>query len=108
MSLDIVTLRIGELASAVDIPVYREVITAVSPYLNGAFNGDFKEASDRTITLIDVNEQTVRIFLQWAHARLHTSDSDVSVPDPSILATGSLVAIPRPRSNKSEIWPRER
>lgn len=56
MSLDIVTIRIGELASAADIPVYREVITAVSPYFNGVFNGDFKEASDCTITLTDANE----------------------------------------------------
>jgi hypothetical protein len=67
MSLDIVTLRIGEPASAVDIPVYREVITSVSPY--------FKEASDHTITLTDANEQTVRIFLQWAHSRLHAPGS---------------------------------
>jgi hypothetical protein len=75
MSLDIVTLRISEPASAVDIPVCREVITSVSPYFNGAFNGDFKEASDHTITLTDANEQTVRIFLQWAHSRLHAPGS---------------------------------
>ncbi|KAF2630389.1 hypothetical protein BU25DRAFT_456128 [Macroventuria anomochaeta] len=35
-----------------------------------AFDGSFKEADERSITLVDVTEQTFRIFLQWAYAQM--------------------------------------
>lgn len=63
MSFDVVTLRVGELDVAIDIPVYRRVLSAVSPYFRGAFEGSFKEATDRFLSLTDASEQTFRIFL---------------------------------------------
>ncbi|CAN9210927.1 unnamed protein product [Alternaria alternata] len=61
---DSVTVRVGEADTAVDIPIYRDRLSAVSPYFRGAFEGSFKEATDRNLSLTDVSEQTFRIFLQ--------------------------------------------
>jgi hypothetical protein len=85
MSFDLVTIRVGESNDAVDIPVYRELISSVSPYFRSAFEGDFMEATERVIPLVDVTEQTFRVFLQWAHAHQHLSGSNVLVPDLSII-----------------------
>ncbi|CAN9372295.1 unnamed protein product [Alternaria alternata] len=60
----LVTVRVGEADTAVDIPIYRDRLSAVSPYFRGAFEGSFKEATDRNLSLTDVSEQTFRIFLQ--------------------------------------------
>jgi hypothetical protein len=85
MSFDLVTVRVGSPDKAVDIPVYRELLSSVSPYFRGAFEGDFKEAAAGVVPLTDVTEATFRIFLQWAHAQMHSCGSDVSIPDHSIL-----------------------
>jgi hypothetical protein len=84
MSFDLVTVRVGSPDKAVDIPVYRELLSSVSPYFRGAFEGDFKEAAAGVVPLTDVTEATFRIFLQWAHAQMHSCGSDVSIPDHSI------------------------
>jgi hypothetical protein len=63
MSFEMVTVRVGEADAAVDIPVYRDHLSAVSPYFRGAFEGSFKEATDRNLSLTDVSEQTFRMFL---------------------------------------------
>jgi hypothetical protein len=85
MSFDLVTVRVGSPDKAVDIPVYRELLSSVSPYFRDAFEGGFKEAAAGIIPLTDVTEATFRIFLQWAHAQMHSCGSDVSIPDHSIL-----------------------
>ena len=64
MSFDMVTLRIGDPGVAVDLPVYQDVLSAVSHYFRGAFDSSFKEATERFTPLTDVTEQTFRIFLQ--------------------------------------------
>jgi len=87
MSFHLVTIRVGEPDHAVDIPVYRELLSSVSPYFRGAFEGGFKEATNRTIPLTDVTEQTFRIFLSWANAQLQQS-APVPVPHLSILPRG--------------------
>ena len=51
-----VTVRVGEADVAVDIPVYRDQLSAVSLYFRGAFEGPFKEATDRILPLTDVSE----------------------------------------------------
>jgi hypothetical protein len=58
-----VTLCIGEPDTAVDIPVYRDVLSAVSPYFRGAFEDSFKEAADKLLPLTNVSKQTFCIFL---------------------------------------------
>jgi hypothetical protein len=85
MSLDSVTLRIGEPGVAVDTFMYREILTVVSPYFRSVFEGAFKEATERFLTLTDVSEQTFRIFLQWAHMSMGEQSSKVSVLHPGLL-----------------------
>lgn len=82
-SLELVTIRIGK--DLIEIPVYRELFSSVSPYFRNAFDGSFKEATDGTIPLPDITEATFRTFLQWAHAQLHSSSRLADVPDRSIL-----------------------
>ncbi|KAF1915496.1 hypothetical protein BDU57DRAFT_451017 [Ampelomyces quisqualis] len=77
----------AEAIVAMDVPIHRELLASVSPYFHGAFNGDFKEASDGIISLTDVTEQTFRIFLQWAHSRLQPHSPHVRIPGTSILPT---------------------
>jgi hypothetical protein len=68
MSFDLVTVRVGSPDKAVDIPVYQELLSSVSPYFRGAFEGGFKEAAAGVVPSTGVTEATFRIFLQWAHA----------------------------------------
>jgi hypothetical protein len=81
----IVTVRIGQPNTTVDVPVQRELISSVSLYFRSAFDGAFRETTEGVIPLTDVTEETFQIFLKWAHAQLRSPDSDVSVPDLSIL-----------------------
>jgi len=85
MDLDTVTVRVGEVESAVNITVYRDTLSEVSPYFRGAFEGSFVEATDRFISLTDVTEQTFRMFLQWAHTQGFQHSSDATVPPLVIL-----------------------
>lgn len=57
----------------------------MSPYFHATFKGQFKEAADRRISLVDTTAATFRIFLQWAHAQLYSSGRLVDLPDLSIL-----------------------
>jgi hypothetical protein len=79
MSFEMVTVRVGEADVAVDIPVYRDQLSAVSLYFRGAFEGPFKEATDRILPLTDVSEQTFRIFLQWTHFQANSQSSAASM-----------------------------
>jgi hypothetical protein len=60
---DLVTIRVGEPEQAVDFPVYRDLLSSVSPHSRGAFEGVFKEATERVLPLKDVTQQIFRIFL---------------------------------------------
>ncbi|OAL02627.1 hypothetical protein IQ06DRAFT_217567, partial [Phaeosphaeriaceae sp. SRC1lsM3a] len=62
-----------------------ELLSSVSPYFHATFKGQFKEAADRRISLVDTTAATFRIFLQWAHAQLYSSGRLVDLPDLSIL-----------------------
>lgn len=85
MDLATVTVRVGEADIAVDITVYRYMLSAVSPYFRGAFEGSFIEATDRFISLTDVTEQTFRMLLQWAHTQKNELPSGGTVQPPGIL-----------------------
>ena len=74
-----VTVRVGEADVAVDIPVYRYQLSAVSLYFRGAFEGPSKEATDRILPLTDVSEQTFRTFLQWTHFQANSRSSAASM-----------------------------
>ena len=89
MDLDTVTVRVGEADTAVNITVYRNLLSDVSPYFRGAFEGSFVEATDRFISLTDVTEQTFRMFLQWVHTQVHQHSSGATIPSPVILLPGS-------------------
>lgn len=78
------TVRVGDGEATTDVPVYRALISAASPYFKAAFEGGFKEAEDRLLTLNDVSEQAFRLFLTWLHAQHGLSAT----------TTGTLVTIP--------------
>ncbi|KAI4609514.1 hypothetical protein J4E83_008684 [Alternaria metachromatica] len=89
MNFDTVTVRVGEADTAVDITVYRDVLSAVSPYFRSAFEGPFVEATDRSISLTDVTEQTFRMFLQWAHSQKCQLSNGAAFPQHGILVQKS-------------------
>jgi hypothetical protein len=78
-------VRVGFADAAVNISVYRDVLSAVSPYIRGAFKGPFRETTDRSLSLTDVTEQTFRIFLQQAHTYNNQQSSSATTPPPGIL-----------------------
>jgi hypothetical protein len=80
-----VIIRISQPKTTVDVPVHRELLSSVSPYFRSTSEGAFRETTEGVIPLADVTEETSQIFLKWAHAQLRSPDSDVSVPDLSIL-----------------------
>jgi hypothetical protein len=65
MNLDTVTLKIGQ----AEITVHKALLTTVSEYFRKAFDGPFKEANDRSITIEGVSERSLRMFLQWTYAQ---------------------------------------
>ncbi|KAI4935537.1 uncharacterized protein J4E92_002828 [Alternaria infectoria] len=91
MDLVSVTVRVGEADASVDIVVYRNILSAVSPYFRSAFEGSFVEATDRLISLTDVTEQTFRMFLRWTQIQAHNNQlpSGTIVPPPAILVPNS-------------------
>jgi len=93
MSFDIVTIRVGDAEAATDLPVYRELLSAASPYFRAAFEGGFKEAEQRLITLDDVSKQTFRLFLTWLHAQREqsTMNTVATVPNSKILLPAGVV-----------------
>jgi hypothetical protein len=98
ISFDLVTIRVGKSNHVVDILVYREILSSVSPYFHGAFEGHFQEATEGAIPLVDVTEQTFRVFLQWLHAQQHLPCSDVPVSDLSIIPSGTSVTPREPNA----------
>jgi len=89
MDLNTVTVRIGEADTAADITVYRDILSAVSPYFRNAFEGSFVEATDRAISLTDVTEQTFRMFLQWVHSQKCQLAKGAAFPQLEILVQNS-------------------
>lgn len=57
-------VHVSAAEAAVSIPIYAELLAAVSPYFRSAFKGSFKESSDKSIVLVDVSEQTFHIFME--------------------------------------------
>jgi hypothetical protein len=92
MSFKLATVRVGKPDATVDVSVYRDLLSSVPPYFRGAFECGFKEATYGAVPLTDVTEETFRIFLQWVHAQLHSSASDVSIPDHSLLTRTASTA----------------
>ncbi|KAI4928972.1 hypothetical protein J4E85_005594 [Alternaria conjuncta] len=89
MDLASVTVRVEEADVSVDITVYRDILSAVSPYFRGAFEGSFVEATDRSISLTDVTEQTFRMFLQWVHSQKCQLSNGAAFPQLEILVQNS-------------------
>lgn len=75
---DIITVNVGE--PVVAVPVEKNVICTAGPYFNNYFNGPFKEAGQKTMSLLDVTEASFRIFLKWAHAQFKAERSDGHPP----------------------------
>lgn len=52
---------------AVAISVSKDILCRAGPYFRNCFNGPFKEAERKIISLPDVNKEYFRLFLKWAH-----------------------------------------
>lgn len=55
-AFDLVTVQVGQ--DAVEVPVYRELLSLVSPYFHNAFDGRLKQATDVIIPWLDTSEAT--------------------------------------------------
>lgn len=88
MNFDMVLVRVGKPADAVDIMVYRHLICSVSTFFRGAIDRSFLGVKEGTITLRDVSEATFRTFLAW----LHSQYLPASPPEPLLgYSNGSKV-----------------
>jgi hypothetical protein len=78
-------VRVGFVNAAVNISFYRDVLSAVSPYIRGALKGPFRETTDHSLSFTDVTKQTFRIFLQRAHTHKNQQSSGATTTPPGIL-----------------------
>ncbi|KAE9969167.1 hypothetical protein BLS_005465 [Venturia inaequalis] len=65
----IVTITVGQGNEAKAFLVAREHLISASDYFANAFNGIFREAADKKISLADVESKTFGIFIQWLQGR---------------------------------------
>ncbi|KAG9195895.1 hypothetical protein G6011_01016 [Alternaria panax] len=70
MGFEIVTVCVGETDAAVNIPVYRDQLSAVSHYFRDAFEGGFKDAENRFLLLVDVSKQTFKTLLRRSATKI--------------------------------------
>ncbi|KAE9977679.1 hypothetical protein BLS_001203 [Venturia inaequalis] len=66
---DLVTVQIGDGDTQEFFPVYKDLLTACSPYFKAAFDGKFREASDKAVSVPDVTSTQFRLFLDWLYFR---------------------------------------
>jgi hypothetical protein len=85
IDIDTVNVRVGLADAAVNISFYRDVLSAVSPYIRGAFKSPFRETTDHSLSLTDITKQTFRIFLQRAHTHKYQQSSGAATPRPGML-----------------------
>ncbi|KAF2810465.1 uncharacterized protein BDZ99DRAFT_366573, partial [Mytilinidion resinicola] len=63
--------------------VHRGLITYWSPYFRNAFNGSFKEAEEKEITLEDVEPSIFKTFMAWMYSQNIVLDKPiVKLPEP--------------------------
>lgn len=62
---DIVTVKVGP--EETPFNVHKDLLTSCSPYFKAAFEGRFREASDKTIALPDVTKTHFASFLDWLY-----------------------------------------
>lgn len=63
------TVQIGDGDAQESFPVHKDLLTACSPYFKAAFDGQFREATDKTIPIPDVTPTQFRLFLDWLYFR---------------------------------------
>lgn len=63
--------------------VHKAFLTAVSPYLEKASNGPFRESEQQAITLEGVSKSSFRNFLQWVYANSLQFDTKSAALDHS-------------------------
>ncbi|TLD18896.1 hypothetical protein E2P81_ATG01624 [Venturia nashicola] len=64
---DIVTVHIGP--EKIPFIVHKDLLTQCSPYFKAAFEGNFCEALENSIPLIDISTTQFRLFLDWLYFR---------------------------------------
>ncbi|KAE9972664.1 hypothetical protein EG328_004864 [Venturia inaequalis] len=66
---DLVTVQIGDGDTQEFFPVHKDLLAACSPYFKAAFDGKFREASDKAVSIPDVTSTQFRLFLDWLYFR---------------------------------------
>jgi hypothetical protein len=74
---------------AVAISVHKDILCRAGPYFRNCFNGPFKEAEGKTISLPDVTEEYFRLFLKWAHGNAETQLNDSCSPGVVLISNDS-------------------
>lgn len=62
---DVVAILVGP--DKTPFIAHQDLLTSTSPYFKAAFEGKFREASDSTIHLADINTVAFKLFLDWAY-----------------------------------------
>ncbi|QDS76430.1 hypothetical protein FKW77_004298 [Venturia effusa] len=62
---DVVTVHVGP--DKTPFLVHKDLLTTSSPYFKAAFEGEFREATDKTILLEDISVIQFKLFLDWLY-----------------------------------------
>lgn len=64
---DLVTIEVGPEKKV--FHVYKDVLTSASPYFKAAFEGEFREATEKRIYVEDISTSTFEAFMDWLYFR---------------------------------------
>jgi len=65
MNPEMVTIKVG--MEKQPFPIHKELLVYQSKHFRAAFEGGFKEAEDKIVTLTDVHEDDFRMFFHWLY-----------------------------------------
>lgn len=76
---DLVTINIGE--DKTPFEVRKDLLSSSSGYLRAAFEGEFRESSEKCIPLVETTKKQFEDFLDWLYFRRLPSDETVTSED---------------------------
>lgn len=71
----VVMVRVGPNAQAFHI--HKDLLCYWSKYFHSAFNGSFREANEKEITILDVQPRIFKIFMGWLYTQNLMLDKDI-------------------------------
>ena len=71
----VVIVRVGP--NAQPFHIHKDLLCCWSKYFHNAFNGSFREANEKEMTILDVQPSIFKIFIGWLYTQILMLDKDI-------------------------------